>query len=115
MSDRRGGDEVVLRSEAPVTLIGGGPWRAEDLAAALAIAPTLVAADSGADAALSAGVEPALVVGDMDSISPDARARLGGRVHADRGAGFDGLRQGPALDRCAADAGGRVRRGAAGP
>ncbi len=82
MSDERvaGEHQVLLRSESPVTLIGGGPWRPEDLEAALAIAPTLVAADSGADSALSAGFEPELVVGDMDSISAATRTHLGARV-----------------------------------
>lgn len=72
---------VILQSDEPVTLIGGAATRAEDLAAALAAAPTVVAADSGADAALAAGLEPTLVVGDMDSIRPETRARLGERVH----------------------------------
>ena len=72
---------AVLRSARPVTLIGGAAIRSEDLSDALAAAPTLVAADSGADAALAAGLEPVLVVGDMDSIRPETRARLGARIH----------------------------------
>jgi len=61
---------------APVTLIGGAAIRSEDLAAALGHAPTLVAADGGADAALAQGLTPMAVVGDFDSISTDARRRL---------------------------------------
>ena len=71
----------LLRSTQPVTLIGGAAIRPEDLGDALAVAPTLVAADSGADAALDAGLEPVLVVGDMDSIRSKTRARLGERIH----------------------------------
>ena len=41
----------------------------------------VVAADSGADRCLRLGVEPAAVIGDMDSISPTVRAALGARVH----------------------------------
>ena len=72
---------VVLRLDRPVTLVGGAAIRPEDLSDALKAAPTLVAADSGADAALAAGLEPVLVVGDMDSIRPETRAQLGARIH----------------------------------
>jgi thiamine pyrophosphokinase len=71
----------VLRAPGPVTLVGGAGVRAEDLRAALAIAPTVVAADSGAETCLAADVVPALVVGDMDSISAETRAALKDRLH----------------------------------
>ena len=71
----------VLRSRAGVTLIGGGTLSGTTLADALAIAPTLVAADSGADAALAAGVMPDAVIGDLDSISHAARHSLHDRLH----------------------------------
>lgn len=64
-----------------VTLIGGGSVEPGDLALALAHAPCLVAADGGADAALAAGLMPEMVIGDLDSISPTARARLADRLH----------------------------------
>ncbi|MEM9639043.1 MAG: thiamine diphosphokinase [Pseudomonadota bacterium] len=60
----------------PVTLIGGGAVGDGDLEAALALAPTCVAADSGADAAMRAGVELAAVIGDMDSISAAAQRHI---------------------------------------
>lgn len=74
-------DEVVLRSSTPVTLVGGAGFRTEDLAAALEAAPRIVAADSGAAAVVEAGLDPELVVGDMDSLDPAIRRRLGTRVH----------------------------------
>jgi thiamine pyrophosphokinase len=77
----RGSGEVVLRSTSPITLVGGAGYRDEDLSAALELAPTVVAADSGADAALASGLTPELVVGDMDSISSEGRVRLGPRIH----------------------------------
>ena len=45
--------------------------------------PLLLCADSGADAAFEAGFEPDFLVGDLDSVSPAARAALPpGRVIA---------------------------------
>ncbi|WP_238475538.1 thiamine diphosphokinase [Rhodophyticola sp. CCM32] len=60
-----------------VTLLGGGEHDPADLADALARAPVLVAADGGADHALALGHHPDAVIGDMDSLSRDARAVLG--------------------------------------
>lgn len=56
-----------------VTLIGGGPVRGADLARALALAPRLVAADSGHDRALALGHRPEMTVGDLDSLDPRHR------------------------------------------
>lgn len=64
---------AVVTSAGGVTLIGGGAVTSEDLTLALELAPTLVAADGGADAALALGKTPDAVIGDLDSISNDAR------------------------------------------
>ena len=69
----------ILQADCGVTLVGGGDMAADDLAMALARAPRLVAADGGADRALAAGHVPELAIGDLDSISPEGRARLGPR------------------------------------
>ena len=45
----------------------------QELAAAAGL---VIAADGGADRALAAGVEPSVVVGDLDSVSDAARERL---------------------------------------
>ncbi len=50
-------------------MVGGGPTDAETLSLALSLAPRLVAADSGAAAALAAGHVPEAVIGDMDSLA----------------------------------------------
>lgn len=66
----------VLTTPGGVTLVGGGAVTAADWAEALALAPVLVAADSGADAALARGHVPEAVIGDFDSISDAARAAI---------------------------------------
>jgi thiamine pyrophosphokinase len=71
----------IVDAAAGVTLLAGGPVLRRDLRAALALAPVLVAADGGADSALRLGADPQAVIGDMDSISAEARDRLAGRLH----------------------------------
>lgn len=63
----------LVIADRGVTVIGGGAVAPQDLGLALEVAPLLVAADSGADRALSLGEAPDWVIGDMDSISPGAR------------------------------------------
>ena len=63
-------------SDRGVTVIGGGAVRPADLAQSLSVAPTLVAADGGADRALALGHLPDWVIGDLDSISAAARKAI---------------------------------------
>lgn len=74
-------NQPIVQSPEAVTILGGGPVSATALGHALRRAPVLVAADGGADRALALGHVPQAVVGDMDSISADARARLSDRLH----------------------------------
>lgn len=60
----------------PVVLVGGGPIGEAAFDWALAQGGPVVAADGGADAVLARGICPAAVIGDMDSISPEAREGL---------------------------------------
>ncbi|TYB91016.1 thiamine diphosphokinase [Oceaniovalibus sp. ACAM 378] len=62
-----------------VTLVGGGPVSPADLQEILTFSPYLVAADGGADTVLAAGRTPDVVIGDLDSISLDARQRIDSR------------------------------------
>jgi thiamine pyrophosphokinase len=66
----------VVTSAGGVTLIGGGAVTGRDLEQALALAPLLVAADSGADEALDLGHRPVAVIGDFDSLSDATRDML---------------------------------------
>lgn len=73
--ERRG-----LKLDGPVTLVGGGELDAAMLDEARALAPALVAADSGADRLAELRVDPGAVravIGDMDSIGPAGRALAG--------------------------------------
>ncbi|MDW4499612.1 thiamine diphosphokinase [Sulfitobacter sp. D35] len=65
-----------LSSPSPVTLLGGGDLGEGDLALALGLAPLCIAADGGAEPALEAGIDLAAVIGDMDSVRPEALARV---------------------------------------
>ena len=67
----------IVQSSDGVTLVGGGPVSRAEFRLAIKRAPRIVAADSGADRALAAGFTPEAVVGDFDSISDAAKARLG--------------------------------------
>lgn len=57
-------ESAITNSVAVV--VGGGPIRTPEQAF-----DAIIAADSGLDVALAAGLEPTLLVGDLDSISPD--------------------------------------------
>lgn len=67
---------VIVQSQDAVTLVGGGPVRRRDLMFAMVRAPVVVAADGGADRALAAGVMPAAVIGDFDSLSDAGRKAI---------------------------------------
>ncbi len=59
-----------------VTILGAGDFAESELRAAVELAPVLVCADGAANRALELGLEPDLVVGDLDSISTEARERF---------------------------------------
>ncbi len=65
-----------VQSDTGVTLVGAGHPHPSDIAASMALAPHLVAADGGANSCIAIGVEPVAVIGDLDSITDEARAAL---------------------------------------
>jgi len=72
---------LVFQTQNGVTLAGGAGFEPAVLAEALALAPDLVAADGGANQLDDLGQTPQTVIGDLDSIRPALRARLGPRVN----------------------------------
>jgi thiamine pyrophosphokinase len=66
----------IVESLGGITLVGGGSVTPQAIKAARVLAPVLVAADGGADRCLRAGMVPAAVIGDFDSISDHARSVL---------------------------------------
>lgn len=58
-----------LEFDHAITLVGGGAPRAEDVRAARARAPVVIAADGAADHLADFGIDPDAVIGDLDSIS----------------------------------------------
>ncbi len=65
-----------VQFDTGVTLVGAGFPNAPDIAASMALAPNLVAADGGANSCIAAGVEPCAVIGDLDSIADETRTAL---------------------------------------
>lgn len=66
----------ILQFRKNITLLGGGAVAKDDLLMALRLAPVLVAADGGADAALAFRRMPEAVIGDFDSISAAGQAAI---------------------------------------
>lgn len=74
-------NQRIVESPLGITVVAGGPVTARLARAAVARAPVVVAADGGADRALSLGLRPTAVIGDLDSLSDGARTALGAAVH----------------------------------
>ena len=70
--------DPLVRARGAVTLVGGGPVDAGQLADALALAPEAVGADGGGDFPLPAGHRFRAVIGDMDSLAGAERLRAEG-------------------------------------
>jgi thiamine pyrophosphokinase len=73
--------DPIVHVLSPVTLLGGADLDNSELNICLKVAPSVVAADRGADHALQHGLSPVAVIGDMDSLSPAAAAAFGAVLH----------------------------------
>jgi len=74
-------NKPIVSSGKPITVIGGALPAPNTLSEALNCGEIVVCADGGADFALSQGVRPDAVIGDMDSISDAARAAFAEILH----------------------------------
>lgn len=66
--------DIIVSSHSLVCLVGGAKIGNISLLADFPFVDSYVAVDGGADHLLAAGVNPVAVIGDMDSISDQARA-----------------------------------------
>ncbi len=71
---------MPVQSIQGVTLVGGGDLTRPDLEIALSHAPTLVAADGGANILMAWGHMPDRVIGDIDSLETAWQSQLGNRI-----------------------------------
>ncbi len=65
--------DVIVSSFDPICIVGGARIGNSEIQCLSRIVGQFVAADGGADHLLAAGVTPAAVIGDLDSLSPAAR------------------------------------------
>jgi thiamine pyrophosphokinase len=61
-------DRILYRFHSAITLTGGGPFDLSLFNRAVALAPTVIAADGGADKVAAFGYPVTAVIGDFDSI-----------------------------------------------
>ncbi|SEW22344.1 thiamine diphosphokinase [Cognatiyoonia koreensis] len=71
----------IVSSSSPITVLGGAELGTTELNISLNHAPSVVAADGGADHALAHGCDVAAVIGDLDSISKEARSAFADVIH----------------------------------
>ena len=71
----------IVASDKPVCFVGGAPIANGAISAVSSHVGAFVAVDSGADHLLAAKVAPAAVIGDLDSLSDQARATFQDCLH----------------------------------
>lgn len=69
-------DDLIVHSSDPVALIGGADIGPDELNILQSRAPLYVGVDRGADRLLLAGLRPAAVIGDLDSLSDVAKEKF---------------------------------------
>ncbi|MDH3666446.1 MAG: thiamine diphosphokinase [Paracoccaceae bacterium] len=70
-------DRLPIGFDTPVTVVGGGALDETMISEARRLAPTLIAADGGADRLANLRLMPEAVIGDMDSIADPEHWRAG--------------------------------------
>ena len=66
----------ALLFDAPITLVGGAEVSAKNFRESMQFASTAVAADGGANTCLRYGINPAAVIGDLDSIDEYSKTQI---------------------------------------
>ncbi|MBE0413242.1 thiamine diphosphokinase [Yoonia sp.] len=74
-------NEHIVSSSGVIGLIGGAKVEVTEIKQLLPLITDIVAADGGADHLLAAGLIPAAVIGDMDSITDRAQRAFKDRLH----------------------------------
>ena len=72
----------IVHSLEPMALVGGANLSTIVLNNCLSRTDSVVAADGGADILMNHGVQPAAIIGDLDSISESARKQFAAHLHA---------------------------------
>lgn len=75
--------KIKFKNHGIATLLGGANVPATTVASALTLAPRLFCADGGANTAVSMGLDPISVIGDLDSITQETQEQLTCPVHHD--------------------------------
>lgn len=73
--------QPIVSISRPVCLVGGAPLSPTAVAAVAPLVGAFVAVDGGADHLMQAGITPAAVIGDLDSLSDQARDRFRDVLH----------------------------------
>ena len=73
--------DTIVSTNHTVCLVGGARVSAQVILSILPIVDQFVAVDGGADHLIDAGILPAAVIGDLDSLSAHARATFADKLH----------------------------------
>ncbi len=68
--------EGNVQSLQGITLVGGGDPKLDDIRILIDLAPTLIAADGGANTCAKHGLSPLAAIGDFDSLTSQTRTAL---------------------------------------
>lgn len=74
-------NKPIVESYKPVCLVGGASIATDAISDVFSHVGAFVGVDGGADHLLAAGITPAAVVGDLDSLSDQARAIFADALH----------------------------------
>jgi thiamine pyrophosphokinase len=69
--------ETIVSNDSPVCFVGGASIAENAISAVFSHVEAFIGVDGGADHLLAASVTPAAVIGDLDSLSAQARATFG--------------------------------------